>query len=158
MTLSRSLLQWDAQRKRAFENVLLSTHGNMGNLELQLKNRAVNFDYFFLGSAGCCDARDTAHLLIFLCGIPANFKITEELADVQSMKGTTTGNDFFTAVNTYLTCSLTLWSETFTAYVLLVTQRGEIPKHGERHGQKMLLLYRRMWTDILSDQAQQIWM
>lgn len=41
---------------------------------------------------------DTAKLLVFVCGITENFKITEELAAMQSMKGTTTGSDLFTEV------------------------------------------------------------
>lgn len=40
----------------------------------------------------------TAQLLIFICGVSANFEICEELAALQSLKGTTTGEDIFAKV------------------------------------------------------------
>lgn len=72
-----------------------------GNLELQLKNRAADFDCFSLALNEICDVRDTAQLLIFLRGITADSELTE-LAAMQSMKGTTTGNDLFTEVKSCL--------------------------------------------------------
>ncbi|XP_074513994.1 general transcription factor II-I repeat domain-containing protein 2A-like [Sebastes fasciatus] len=97
------------EKKGAFENVPLSrrtvtrrVEDIAGNLELQLKNRAVSFDYFSLPLDESCDVRDTAQLLIFIRGISTDFKITEELAAMQSMKGTTTGSDLFTEVNACL--------------------------------------------------------
>ncbi|GCC39300.1 hypothetical protein chiPu_0023382 [Chiloscyllium punctatum] len=62
------------------------------NLELQLQHRAVNFDFFSLALDESCDVCDTAQLLIFM----------EKLAAMQSMKGTTTGNDLFMEVNACL--------------------------------------------------------
>ncbi|GCC25077.1 hypothetical protein chiPu_0003482 [Chiloscyllium punctatum] len=110
--LMESLLRsarWDSvelicpEIKEAFENVSLSrctATKRIGdivrNLELQLQHRAVNFDFFSLALDESCDVCDTAQLLIFLRGITTDFKITEELAAMQSMKGTTTGNDLFT--------------------------------------------------------------
>lgn len=68
----------------------------------QLKNSAANFDFFSLALEESCDAHDTAQLLIFSHGITEHFQITEELGAMQSMKGTTTGRDFFTEVNACL--------------------------------------------------------
>ncbi|GCC27815.1 hypothetical protein chiPu_0006241 [Chiloscyllium punctatum] len=97
------------EKKEAFENVPLSRCTVMirigdiaRNLELQLQHRAVNFDFFSLALDESCNVRDTAQLLIFICGITTDFKITEELAAMQSMKGTTTGNDLFTELNAHL--------------------------------------------------------
>lgn len=68
------------------------------NLELQLKNKWTEFDCFSLALNASCDVRETSQLLIFLCGIQ-DFQTTEELAAMQLMKGTTTGQDYFTEVN-----------------------------------------------------------
>ncbi|XP_071398745.1 general transcription factor II-I repeat domain-containing protein 2A-like, partial [Centroberyx affinis] len=69
-----------------------------GNLQLQLQREVASFDFFSLALDESCDVRDTAQLLIFVRGI-TDFKITEELAAMRSMKGTTTGSDLFTEVN-----------------------------------------------------------
>lgn len=58
-----------------------------------------NFDFFFLALDKSCDVCDTSQLLIFLCGIMKDFEMTEELAALRSMKGTTTGSDLFAEVN-----------------------------------------------------------
>lgn len=92
------------EKKEAFEEVPLSRRtvtrrfeDIAGNLELQLQSEVANFDFFFLALEESSDVRDTAQLLIFVCWI-MNFKITEELAAVRSMKGTTTGSDLFMEV------------------------------------------------------------
>ncbi|GCC33914.1 hypothetical protein chiPu_0012385 [Chiloscyllium punctatum] len=94
------------QKKEVFENVPLSRLtvtrriGDIArNLELQLQHRAVNFAFFSLALDESCDVRDTAQLLISVRGTTTDFKITEELTAMQSMKGTKTGNDLFTEVN-----------------------------------------------------------
>lgn len=69
-----------------------------GNLQLQLQRKVASFDFFSLALDESCDIRDTAQLLIFVHGI-TDFKITEELAAMRPMKGTTTGSDLFTEVN-----------------------------------------------------------
>ncbi|GCC23330.1 hypothetical protein chiPu_0001724 [Chiloscyllium punctatum] len=97
------------EKMEAFENVPLSRctatrriEDIARNMELQLQHRAVNFDFFSLALEENCDACDTAQLFILVRGITTDFKITEELAAMQSMKGTTTGNDLFTGVNACL--------------------------------------------------------
>ncbi|XP_028253675.1 general transcription factor II-I repeat domain-containing protein 2 [Parambassis ranga] len=92
-------------KKGAFEQVPLSRRTVTrrieqiaGNLELQLHREVAGFDFFSLALDESCDVRDTAQLLIFVRGI-TDFKITEELAAMRSMKGTTTGSDLFMEVN-----------------------------------------------------------
>ncbi|GCC25072.1 hypothetical protein chiPu_0003477 [Chiloscyllium punctatum] len=92
------------EKKEAFENVPLSrctVTRRIGDITRnpERQHRAVNFDFFSLALDESCDVCDTAQLLIFVRGITTDFKITEELAAMQSMKGTTTGNDLFTEVN-----------------------------------------------------------
>lgn len=41
------------------------------------------------------DMTDTAQLAIFMRGVDSNLRITEEILDIKSMHGTTTGKDIF---------------------------------------------------------------
>lgn len=93
------------EKKEAFEQVPLSrrtvtrrVEDIAGNLTLQLESEVASFDFFSLALDESCDVRDTAQLLVFVRGI-TDFKITEELAAMRPMKGTTTGSDLFTEVN-----------------------------------------------------------
>ncbi|XP_042325950.1 general transcription factor II-I repeat domain-containing protein 2A-like isoform X1 [Sceloporus undulatus] len=68
------------------------------NLKQQLQNSAKNFSYFSLALGESNNIRDSAQLLVFIRGINDNFEVTEELAALQSIKGTTTGEDIYEMV------------------------------------------------------------
>ena len=63
----------------------------------QLKKES-EFHIHLLALDGSCDIRDTEQLLIFIRGINNTFELTEELASVQSMKDSITGEDLLIEV------------------------------------------------------------
>lgn len=65
------------------------------NVYAQLQEKVKEFIYFALALDESNDVQDTALLLIFLRGVNSNFELSEELAALQSLKGTTTGEDIF---------------------------------------------------------------
>lgn len=65
------------------------------NLISQLTTKTQKFIFYSITMDESTDISDTAQLLIFVRGINAHFEITEELAGLQSIKGTTTGADIF---------------------------------------------------------------
>lgn len=69
------------------------------NIKRQVSDKACAFDFYSITCDESTDATDTAQLLIFLWGIDENFGVTEELLDLESLKGTTTGKDIFEAVS-----------------------------------------------------------
>ena len=68
------------------------------NIKLQVSDKACPFDFYSIACDESTDATDTAQLLFILRGIDNNFCITEELLDLSSLKGTTTGKEMFEAV------------------------------------------------------------
>ncbi|XP_069481480.1 general transcription factor II-I repeat domain-containing protein 2-like [Ambystoma mexicanum] len=68
------------------------------NLYQHLQNLTKKRSYFSLALDESNDVRDSAQLLIFIRGTNDNFKVTEELAALQSIKGTTTGEDIYEKV------------------------------------------------------------
>ena len=62
------------------------------------KRLASKFKYFSLAIDGSTDVSDTAQLEVFVCGIDAEFNITEEMNGLQAMKDTTMGEDIFQAL------------------------------------------------------------
>ncbi len=64
------------------------------NVYAQLQEKVKEFEFFALALDESNDVQDTAQLLIFLRGVSSNFEVSEELAALQSLKGTTTGRIF----------------------------------------------------------------
>ncbi|XP_060137961.1 general transcription factor II-I repeat domain-containing protein 2-like isoform X2 [Zootoca vivipara] len=69
-----------------------------GNLHEHLQNSSKKLCYFSLALDESTDVRDSAQLLIFIRGTNDNFEVTEELAALQSINGTTTEEDIFEKV------------------------------------------------------------
>ena len=68
------------------------------NVERTLKYRATNFQFYSLALDESGDASDTAQLAIFLRGVDKDFIITEELAALVPLKGTTKTIDLMEGV------------------------------------------------------------
>ena len=68
------------------------------NIQLQIHEKAKNFLWYSLAMDESTDLSSTSQLLVFIRGVNCNFQITEELASVCSMHGTTTGEDIFMEV------------------------------------------------------------
>lgn len=69
-----------------------------GNVFDQLREKASEFKFFALAMDESNDVQDTAQLLIFIRGVNTRFEVSEELASLRSLKGTTTGEDLFVEV------------------------------------------------------------
>ena len=65
------------------------------NLRSQLLSVKDKFECFSIALDESCDVSDTSQMLVFIRGIDKDFQITEELAALHSLKGTTTGLDVF---------------------------------------------------------------
>ena len=57
------------------------------------------------------DVTDTAQLLLFIRGVNAEFEVTEELASMNSLRGTTTGENMFKEVEKTLTKYNLKWNQ-----------------------------------------------
>ncbi|KAK7886513.1 hypothetical protein WMY93_026134 [Mugilogobius chulae] len=68
------------------------------DIKRQLGDKGDRFEYFSLACDESTDVSDTAQLLIFLRGVDTDMNITEELLDLQSIKGQTRGADLFESV------------------------------------------------------------
>ena len=81
------------------------------NIVAQLQQKAENFLWYSLAMDESTDLTSTSQLLIFICGVNLNFEITEQLASVCSMHGTTTGEDLFLEVEKTLQCYSLHWNK-----------------------------------------------
>lgn len=95
------------KEKAAFSKVSLSRNTATRRVEVlgddlkaTLRENASRFVFFSLCADESTDVKNTAQLAIFVRGIDANFRITEDLAGLVAMKGTTTGKDIMEAVTT----------------------------------------------------------
>lgn len=75
------------------------------DIKSQLQLRMKQFVNFSIALDESTDISDTAQLLIFVRGVDEDFVITEELLDLKSLKGRTTGLDIFHSVIEALTSS-----------------------------------------------------
>lgn len=97
------------ERSRIFTQVSLSrstitrrVEDIAENLAMSLKKTAGDFVFFSVALDESTDITDTAQLAVFIRGVSANFEVTEELARLFPMKGTTKGVDIFNALNAVL--------------------------------------------------------
>ena len=74
------------------------------NIVAQLQQKAENFLWYSLAMDESTDLTTTSQILIFIRGVNLDFKITEQLALVYSMHGTTTGENLFLEVEKILQC------------------------------------------------------
>lgn len=65
------------------------------DLKTQLIERGKNFVAYSLAVDESTDMTDTAQLAIFIRGVDSSLCVTEEILDIKSMHGTTTGKDIF---------------------------------------------------------------
>ncbi|GBM68465.1 General transcription factor II-I repeat domain-containing protein 2B [Araneus ventricosus] len=65
------------------------------NLTSQLESNIGQFKFCFIAMDESTDINDTSQLELFIRGADENFEITEELACMRSLKGTTKGCDIF---------------------------------------------------------------
>lgn len=93
-------------KRKDFEDISLfartcvrRTEELRNNLMQQLKEKISSFNFFSLTMDESTDVCNTAQLLIFMRGIDDNFNVYEELADLCSLKGTTTGEDLFESID-----------------------------------------------------------
>ena len=89
-------------KKKLFESVSLSRRTITSRIEKitvnvtsQLMEKMKSFVSFSITMDESTDLSDTAQLLIFVRGVDEKFNITEELASLKCMKGTTTGRDIY---------------------------------------------------------------
>ena len=106
------------ENKSKFENVSLSRRTVTRRVELidenivsQLNKKSDSFELYSLALDESTDVKDTAQLLIFIRGIDDSFTITEEFLTMESMKGTTRGEDLYNQVSAVIERMKLPWSK-----------------------------------------------
>lgn len=123
-------------QKKIFEDICLSartctrrTEDLGNNLCQQLQEKAQIFEWFYLAIDESNDVSDTAQLLIFVRGIDENFNVYEELLQLCSLKGTTTGEDLFSHLEQALVSMQLPWAK-----LVSVTTDGGRNMSGQNKG------------------------
>ncbi|KAM3872079.1 general transcription factor II-I repeat domain-containing protein 2-like [Diretmus argenteus] len=94
---------------RAFSQISLSRNTVTRRIEDmaqdvrdQITDKASGFSAFSIACDESTDISDSAQLLVFLRGVSEDFEITQELAGLETLSGTTKGTDIFLAVDRVL--------------------------------------------------------
>lgn len=133
-------------KQQAFANVSL-TRNTMASrvdelasdLQMQLKVKAKEFVAFSLAADESTDRTDTAQLSVFIRGVDSQLSVTEELLDVKSIHGTTTGQDIFEQVEQCINETELPWNKlvgltTDGAPAMCGARNGLVAKVRERMG------------------------
>ena len=93
------------EKKQEFANMCLARNTVARRIEdissdikRQVGDKGADFDFFSIACDESTDRSDTAQLLIFLRGVDDDMNITEELLDLQSLKGQTRVEDLFVSL------------------------------------------------------------
>ena len=81
------------------------------NIASQLNKKSDSFELYSLALDESTDVKDTAQLLIFIRGIDDSFAITEEFLTMESLKGTTRGEDLYNQVSAVIERMKLPWSK-----------------------------------------------
>jgi hypothetical protein len=94
-----------SEKENIFKNISLSANtvarrveDIAENIQSQLSDKNRHLEWFSLALDESTDVSDTAQVLVFIRGINRNYEVYEELLDVNSIHGTTTGEDVFKGV------------------------------------------------------------
>ena len=81
------------------------------NIASQLNKKSDSFELYSLALDESMDVKDTAQLLIFIRGIDDSFAITEGFLTMESLKGTTRGEDLYKQVSAVIERMKLPWSK-----------------------------------------------
>ncbi len=77
----------------------------------QIKTKASAFSAYSIACDESTDISDSAQLLVFLRGVNETFEVTQELAGIETLSGTTKGEDLFFAVERVLEKNELKWEK-----------------------------------------------